>query len=72
LLGREIMRNIIVSIFLVLTFLCSPAMSETAADWFNKALALWDERIYIDPEKAIAYLNNAIRLKPDYADAYLP
>ena len=64
------MRKIIVSIFLVLTFLCSSAMSETAADSFYRALALWDEGKYIDPEKAIEYLNNAIRLKPDYADAY--
>jgi hypothetical protein len=35
--GGEIMRKIIISIFLVLTFLCSTAMSETAVDWFRKA-----------------------------------
>lgn len=27
-------------------------------------------KIYIDPKKAIEYLNNAIKLKPDYATAY--
>jgi tetratricopeptide (TPR) repeat protein len=66
------MRKIIVPIFLILTFLCSPAMSETAADWFDKANALWDEneRKFADPKKAIEYLNNAIKLKPDYVEAY--
>ena len=66
------MRKIIVSIFLVLTFLCCPAMSETAVDWFDKANALWDEDggKFTDPKKAIEYLNNAIKLKPDYVEAY--
>ena len=66
------MRKIIVSIFLVLTFLCSTAMGEKAVDWFDKANALWDEdgRKFTDPKKAIKYLNNAIKLKPDYVEAY--
>ena len=66
------MRKIIVSIFLVLTFLCSPAMSITAADWFNNAKALWDEDggKFTEPKKAIGYLNNAIKLQPNYASAY--
>jgi tetratricopeptide (TPR) repeat protein len=66
------MRKIIVSIFLVLTFLCSPAMGEMAADWFDKANALWDEqgRKFADSKKAIEYLNEAIKLKPDFADAH--
>jgi tetratricopeptide (TPR) repeat protein len=66
------MRKIIVSIFLVLTFLCSPAMGETAADWFDKANALWDEqgRKFADSKKAIEYLNEAIKLKPDYVEAF--
>ena len=42
----------------------------TAADWFKKAVALWDGEKYTAPKKAIEYLNNAIRLQPDYADAY--
>ena len=58
------MRNIIISIFLVL-ILCSPAMSETAADWFNKAIALSDGKQYTDPLKAIDYLSNAINLQPN-------
>jgi tetratricopeptide (TPR) repeat protein len=66
------MRKIIVSIFLVLTFLCSPAMGEMAADWFDKANALWDEqgRKFADSKKAIEYLNEAIKLKPDYVEAF--
>jgi tetratricopeptide (TPR) repeat protein len=59
------MRKIIVSIFLVITFLCSTAMSETAADWFYKTGALSDGNMYTDPIKAIEYLNNAIKLQPD-------
>jgi tetratricopeptide (TPR) repeat protein len=66
------MRKIIVSIFLVLTFFCSPAMSITAADWLNHAQALWYEEggKFTDPKKAIEYLNNAIKLQPNYAGAY--
>jgi len=65
------MRKIIVSLFLVLTFLCSCSkINEEAVVWFNKANALWDGGKYSDPKKAIEYLNNAIKLQPDYASAY--
>lgn len=64
------MRKIMFSILLILTFLCSPTMSITVVDWFNYALELWDGEKYTDSEKAIEYLNNAIKLKPNYADAY--
>jgi hypothetical protein len=66
------MRKIIVSTFLVLTFLSSPAMGEMAADWLDKTNALWDASggKFTDPKKAIEYLNNAIKLKPDYVEAY--
>ncbi len=43
----------------------------TAVEWVNKALALRDGKKYIDPMKAIEYLNNAINLQKDYADAYI-
>jgi tetratricopeptide (TPR) repeat protein len=43
----------------------------TAVDWVNQALALRDRGKLTDPKKAIEYLNNAIKLQPDYADAYL-
>ena len=65
------MCKIIFSIFLVLTFLCSSAMSETAVDWFYKANALSDGKKYTNPKKAIGYLNNAIKLQPNYIDAYV-
>ena len=42
----------------------------TAVDWFNKALSLWDGVKYTDLKKAIEYLNNAIKLQPDYSEAY--
>jgi tetratricopeptide (TPR) repeat protein len=38
--------------------------------WVNKALSLWDGEKYSDMEKAIEYLNNAIKLEPGYAGAY--
>jgi tetratricopeptide (TPR) repeat protein len=61
------MRKIIISIFLVLAFLCSCSeRSETALDWFNKAKAI----NYTDQKKAIEYLNNAIKLQPNYVSAY--
>ncbi len=43
-----------------------------AVDRFDKALALWDinNNKYTDTNKAIEYLNEAIRLKPNYATAY--
>ena len=64
------MRKFVISIFLVLTFLCSPAMSETAADWFNKAIALSDGKKFTDPHKAILYLSNAIKIQPNDAEIY--
>ncbi|MBU1184369.1 MAG: tetratricopeptide repeat protein [Proteobacteria bacterium] len=42
----------------------------TAVDWYNKATDLWADGKFTDPGKAIEYLNEAIRLKPDYVDAY--
>ena len=42
----------------------------TAVDWFGKALSLWNDNRFTDPEKAIEYLNHAIHLKPDFAEAY--
>jgi tetratricopeptide (TPR) repeat protein len=42
----------------------------SAVDWFYQAHALWDGEKYTDPKKAIVYLNNAIKLQPDYIEAY--
>lgn len=65
------MRKIIVPVFLVLIFLCSCSeKSETAADWINKANALWNGKGFNEPQKAIEYLNKAIKLQPDNDAAY--
>jgi tetratricopeptide (TPR) repeat protein len=67
------MHKIIISILLVLTFLCSCSKTnETAEYWADKSNALWevDKNKYTDPKKAVEYLNNAIKLKPDFAEAY--
>jgi len=65
------MRKIIVSIFLILAFICSCSqINEEAVVWFNKANALWDGEKYSNPKKAIEYLNKAIKLQPDYAQAF--
>ncbi|MFZ4440685.1 MAG: tetratricopeptide repeat protein [Syntrophales bacterium] len=43
----------------------------TAVDWLNKALALWQNGKNTDPQKAVEYLNESIRLKPDNARAFV-
>jgi len=65
------MRKIIVLIFLVLTFICSCSEKrETAEDWINKAQLLWNGKQYSDPQKAIEYLDKAIKLQPNNAKTY--
>ncbi|MCX5855720.1 MAG: tetratricopeptide repeat protein [Deltaproteobacteria bacterium] len=43
----------------------------TAIDWFDKAVSLWADGKYTDPQKAIEYLNETFRLNPNYSAAYL-
>ena len=63
-----IIRKIIICIFLVLTFICSCSEKNvTEHYWLEKAKALNDT----DPKKAIEYLNKAIQLQQNYADAYI-
>jgi len=64
------MRKIIFFLFLFSLLLASAAMAETADDWLNKADELSDGVKYADPLKAIDYLNKAIMLQPDHAEAY--
>jgi tetratricopeptide (TPR) repeat protein len=65
------MRKIIIALFLVLIFLCSCSnTNKEAVVWFDKANALWDGQKYTNPKKAIEYLSNAIKLQPDYPQAY--
>ena len=42
----------------------------TATELFDKALALWKEDKYMDPDRAIVYLSEAIRLDSKYATVY--
>ncbi|MBU4388317.1 MAG: tetratricopeptide repeat protein, partial [Proteobacteria bacterium] len=42
----------------------------TAFELMNKVLAFWENGKYTDPDKAIGYLNKAISLDSNYADAY--
>jgi tetratricopeptide (TPR) repeat protein len=65
------MRKIVVCIFLVLTLICSCSEKPKAeSDWIEKEKALWDGKKYTDPQKAIEYLNNAIKLEPNNAETY--
>jgi tetratricopeptide (TPR) repeat protein len=64
-------RNIIIYLFLILIFICScSGKNNTASDWIEKENALWDGRQYADPQKAIEYLNNAIKLQQNNVTAY--
>ena len=38
--------------------------------WYDKAIELWQNGKFVDRNKAIEYLNEALHLEPDYADAY--
>jgi len=42
----------------------------TAVEWFDKSVALWNWKKFSEPEKAIEYLTQAIRLEPNYSKAY--
>jgi tetratricopeptide (TPR) repeat protein len=42
----------------------------SAEEWNNKALTLWVDGKYTDPNLAIEYLNNAIKLHPEYTKTY--
>jgi len=64
------MRKIIVSVFFVLIFLCSSAMSVTSEEWINKLNSLWDGKKYTDPKKAMECLDNIIKLNPKEAVPY--
>lgn len=48
----------------------TPTKELTAESWVNQATTLWIEGKCTDPNKAIEYLTNAIKLQPDYAGAY--
>ena len=65
------MKKIVILFFLVLTLICACSKSsENAEDLINEANLLWDGKQYTDPQKAIEYLNKAIKLQPDYAETY--
>ncbi len=47
------------------------SQSLSALEWYGNAISSWTGNKHTDPQKAIEYLNEAIRLKPAYAAAYL-
>lgn len=49
------------------------SISPAAEEWLKKAFALWNAKQgnFTEPRKAIKYLNEAIRLQPDSATAFL-
>jgi len=66
-----IMKKIVILMFVVLALICSCSKSpENADDLINEANLLWDGKKYSDPQKALDYLNKAIKLQPDYAETY--
>ena len=46
------------------------SMRLTAISWFYRAAVLWDGRKFTVPKNAIEYLSNAIKLQPDFAEAF--
>ncbi|MGD0279384.1 MAG: tetratricopeptide repeat protein [Smithella sp.] len=65
------MNKTIIPILLVLTFICSCSQkNESASYWLDKEKTLWDGGKYTDPEKAIEYLNHALKLKQNDAELY--
>ncbi len=44
--------------------------SNAMAEWNNKAVEMWSDGKYKDPNMAIEYLNHAIKLQPNYARIY--
>lgn len=42
----------------------------TAIEWFDKAIALWEDKEYTDPDAAIHFFDKAIKLKSDFAEAF--
>jgi tetratricopeptide (TPR) repeat protein len=66
-----IMQKIIISILLILTFICSCSkINEKPEDLINEANLLWDGKQYTNPKKAIEYLDKAIKLQPNFAETY--
>ena len=60
-----------VPIFIILIFFCScSGKSEQAADLINKANALLSEKEFNEPQKAIDYLTEAVKLQPDNHEIY--
>ena len=66
------MRKIIIPIFILMIILCScSGKNKMANDLINKVNALWDGKEFTDPQKAIEYLNEVIKLQPDNDSSYI-
>ena len=69
---ERVMCKIIISVFLVLIFLCSCSRKGAKRHWSGLIRHIYYGMVekYTDPKKAIEYLNNAVRLQPYDAIAY--
>ena len=65
------MRKFIILIFLFLIFICSCSeKSKPASYWIEKGKELWNGKQYTNPEKAVEYLSNAIKMQQNNAETY--
>ena len=48
----------------------TPNNANAVVEWNNKALSLWADGKFTDPDKAVEYLTNAIKLQPSYSKSY--
>lgn len=65
------MRKFIILIFMATVLICSCSdKNKTAAEWLKLEQALWNGQQYTDPEKAIEYLDQALKLEPNNPETY--
>lgn len=65
------MRKFITFLFIASILICACSDgNKTAAEWLKMEQALWDGRQYTDPEKALEYLDKALKIEPNNPETY--